>query len=298
MAIWAALWLAIASASPAAVVTDAVGRAVALPAVPQRIVSLVPSVTEVLYALGVEQRLAGVTEYSDYPPAALAKPRVGRYDQPSLEAIAALRPDLVFAAADSHSRTLVQALERLEIATYVIYPRSLEETLETFRAIGRIADREEAGAALADHMERYREAVRRAVAGRARPRVLLCAMLHPLTVCGPRTLGGELIEAAGGKNVVPEGQGPYPTWSLEALAAAAPDLIVAVSHSGNDNPAAFFDRETGIGPLVRGRVQVLPADWVHRPGPRLALGLRELVRALHGIEIEVPPAPFFKGAEK
>ncbi|NLC71581.1 MAG: ABC transporter substrate-binding protein [Desulfuromonadaceae bacterium] len=267
---------------------DGVGRAVTFPAPPQRIVSLAPSVTEVLYSLDAAELLVGVTEYSDYPPQALSKPRVGRYDQPSLEGIVALRPDLVVAAADSHSPALVKALEDLGIATFVIYPRSLRETLDTIGAIARITGREEAGHALVDGMERYLRQVKTAVAGKNRPRVLLCAMVRPLTVCGPRTIGGELIAAAGGENVVPDGQGRYPTWNLETLAEAAPEIILAVSHAGDDDPAAFFTPLMGQAGVVRGQVHVLAADWVHRPGPRLLLGLWEMARALHGIDLAIP----------
>jgi len=122
-------------------------------------------------------------------------------------------------------------------------------------------------------------AVRVRSAGRTKPKVVLCIMLRPLMVCAPRTLGGELLAVTGADNPVPDGGVSYPVWSREALLAADPDLIIAVSHAQDEDPAAFF---RVYAPALAGRVRVIPADWLCRPGPRLILGLRELERALDG----------------
>ncbi len=265
------------SAASARSVRDAVGRLVEVPQTPRRIVSLVPSVTEILYAVGAEKTLAGITEFSDYPPRAARLPSVGRYDRPSLEAIVALKPDLVFATADCHSREFVGALEKLGLAVYVVYARSISATLNDIRILAELACRAREGQALADSMEREFAAVRTRSAGCQRPKVVLCIMLRPLMVCTPRTLGGELLAAAGADNLVPDGGASYPVWSREALLAADPDIIIAVSHAQDEDPAAFFRVHA---PALAGRVRVIPADWLCRPGPRLLLGLRALEQAL------------------
>ncbi len=273
-----ALWVHTAGA---AVWTDATGRRVEAPDHPRRIVSLVPSVTEVLFALGVEDRVVGVTRFCNYPPRAQAKPKVGGYADPSLEAIAALSPDLVFAAADATKPALVRRLQALGIPVFVVYPRSLEGTVEMIRQVGRAADAPDAGERLAGELEATIAEVRSRVAGLPRPRVLLCIMVRPLVVAGPDTLGHDLIETAGGRNVVPPGPARYPTWGPESLLGADPDVIVVSPHPGDPAPARFFERWPELKAVASGRVVQIPSDWIHRPGPRLSRGLRALARVLH-----------------
>lgn len=214
------LWLASAMVpAPAAGAdwVDAVGRTVTVPEAPERIVSLVPSVTETLFALGLGGRVAGVTEFCTYPPEAAARPRVGSYASPSLEAVAALAPDLVFASADMTRPAAVSRLEALGVPVYVVYPRSLAQTAWTLRAIGAVAGAPDAGERLAAELEAAVRRVEAAVSGRARPRVLLCVMVQPLVAAGPGTLADDLIAAAGGRNCVPPGPAAYPNWGPEAL---------------------------------------------------------------------------------
>ena len=273
--------LVLAASARGAVWTDALGRRVEAPDRPGRIVSLVPSVTEILYALGVQDRVAGVTRFCTYPPEALAKPKVGGYADPSLEAIVALAPDLVLASADATPPALIRRLEALGIPVYVVYPRSLDATVDTIRRIGRVVGAARAGERLAGELRRAADDVRRRVRDRARPGVLLCVMVEPLVVAGPGTLGHDLIEAAGGRNVVPPGPSRYPTWGPESLLAADPDVIVVSPHPGQPAPGRLLDRWPELKAVANGRVVEIPADWVHRPGPRLARGLRALARALH-----------------
>ncbi len=270
-----------AHAAAAAVWTDATGRRVEAPDHPRRIVSLVPSVTELLFALGVEDRVAGVTRFCNYPPRAQAKPKVGGYADPSLEAVAALSPDLVFAAADATKPALVRRLEALGIPVFVVYPRTLEGTVEMIRQVGRVADAADAGERLAAELEGTIAEVRDRVAGLPRPTVLLCIMVRPLVVAGPGTLGHDLIETAGGRNVVPPGPSRYPTWGPESLLGADPDVIIVSPHPGDPAPARSFDEWPELKAVASGRVVQIPSDWIHRPGPRLSLGLRALARALH-----------------
>ncbi len=277
-----ALMLAVGAwAAGAAEWTDALGRRVDVPGRPRRIVSLVPSVTEVLFAVGAGDRLVGVTRFCTYPPEARNLPQVGGYADPSLEAIVALSPDLVFGAADSTPPALIRRLEALGIPVYVVYPRSLADTVATIRQVGRVAGVPGGGQAVADHLEATVETVRRAVQGLPRPEVLLCIMVRPLVVAGPGTLGHDLVEAAGGRNVVPPGPSRYPTWGAESLLAADPEVIIVSPHPGEPFPVRFFGRWPELRAVASGRVVPIESDWLHRPGPRLAQGLRALAEALH-----------------
>ena len=270
-----------ASAAGAAVWTDALGRRVEVRDRPGRIVSLVPSVTEVLYALGVQDRVAGVTRFCTFPAEAQSKPKVGGYADPSLEAIVALAPDLVFGSADATPPLLIDRLEGLGIPVYVVYPRSLASTVAMLRRVGRVVGAARAGERLAAGLERTVAEVRDRVRDLPRPRVLLCVMVEPLVVAGPGTLAHDLIATAGGRNVVPAGPSRYPTWGPESLLAADPDVVVVSPHPGQPSPGRLFDRWPELKAVAAGRVVEIPADWIHRPGPRLARGLRALARAIH-----------------
>jgi iron complex transport system substrate-binding protein len=248
-------------------------------------------VTEILFALGLGDRVVGVTDWCTFPAEAAQKPKIGRYADPSLEAVVSQAPDLVVASADSTKPALVARLEGAGLPVYVVYPRTLPETAETMRGIGRVTGAAKEGERLARELE---DAARRAggrSSPRGHPRVLLCVSLRPLVVAGPKTLAGDLIRAVGGENVVPPGPASYPTWGMEAVLAKDPDVIIVSPHPGEPDPAQIFGARRELRAVSNGRVVTVEADWVHRPGPRLALGLDALARA-------VAPAPSAPGAPR
>ncbi|MDT8441588.1 MAG: cobalamin-binding protein [Desulfuromonadales bacterium] len=272
----------------AAVVTDALGRPVGSERPPQRIISLVPAVTEILFALELDEQLIAVTRFCTYPSAALAKPNIGDYASPSLEALAALRPDLVIMAADAAGPELLSRLEMLGIAVFVAYPRSLTGTAELIRTLGRLCDRQPRAAALAAELEQTARCARRLTKGHQKVRVLATVMTEPLVVAGPQTLLDDLIDIAGGVNVVGASLSRYPTWGLEAVLAADPDLILVSPHPGQEDAAALYRNWPELSAVRNNRLLSVDADWIQRPGPRLSLGLRALVRGLHSIELPQP----------
>lgn len=264
---------------------DALNRQVELPEAPKRIISLVPSVTELLFALGLDEQIVGVTSFCTYPKQALDKPKVGGYADPSLEAITLLQPDLIFISADSSNPALLKKMERLKLPVYVVYPRGITETIDMIRGVGQVTGLPQEGDRLARQLENSLTQVRTVVAGRSRPRVLFCVMVQPLTVAGPETMVGDLIAAAGGDNVVPAGLNRYPTWNSEALLLADPDIIIVSPHPGTPNPADLFSNWNKLKAVKNQHIISVNPDWVHRPGPRLPFGLKALVEAFHGSTI-------------
>ena len=260
----------------ATVYTDAVGRSVELSVPPQRIVSLVPSVTEIIYAIHAQQQLVGVTDFCTYPSAAKDKASIGSYASPSLEAVAGLIPDLIIMDAASSSPILLQQFERLAVPVYVVAPRSMVSTLDTISALGQLTRHEGAAQSLVAQLREQMAQVRRQ-AGEHPVRTLVCVMIEPLIVAGGGTLADDLITLAGGVNVA-AGQQRYPTWGMEAVLAYDPELIVVSVHPGMPIPKDYFLQWPQLQAVRKQQVVTIEADWLQRPSPRLFNGLRELAR--------------------
>ena len=271
----------------AATFTDAVGREVVLDEPPRRIISLVPSVTEILFALGTEEQLVAVTDACTYPEAATSLPHVGQYSDPSLEQILLHRPGLVFASADMNRPDQVKRLESLNIPVFVVYPSTVQETLETIRAIGQVTGHAAAAEALVDDFSRRLRHIEQQLEHRPRVSALVCVMLQPLVVAGPDTIVGDILRYAGAVNPVPAGNTNYPTWNMEALLRIDPEVIIVSAHPGQPAPAMVFDQWPQLRAVREQRIIETVADWIHRPGPRMILGIEALAQALHpDIDIE------------
>jgi iron complex transport system substrate-binding protein len=267
-------------------VTDDAGREVTLSAPPRRIVSLAPSNTEILFALGVEDRVVAVDEYSDYPPAAAQKPTIGEYADPDLEQIVALDPDLVLATA-VHAPAIVPRLEALGIPAAVIEPADLDATLASIATIGRLAGVDAAATELVCALHARVDAVAAAVAGAPRPRVFF-ELSPDLYTAGEGTFVDDLIARAGGENVVGGSLGPWPQLSAEAVIAADPEVILLADHEAGVTPESVAARPgwSVVSAVQNDRIVALETDLVVRPGPRVVDGLEAIARALHPEQFE------------
>jgi iron complex transport system substrate-binding protein len=279
----ATLTLLAAADISAFTVRDMAGREVTLAAPPRRIVSLVPSATEMIFALGGEDRLVGRTDFCDYPPAAGAKQSVGGMISPSLETIVTLRPDLVIVTSSGNREETFKQILRLRIPVYQIGAERLAEVKDVARRLATLTGREAAVGPLLDRMDRRIAAVREAVKPYGRPRVLYVLWPEPLIVPGSRALVTELIEIAGGDSITAADADDYPRYSLEAAVAKAPEVIVLANHGTKSGPIAMdrWQRLTSLPAIRNGRVHSVEGNLLHRYGPRLLDGLEQLARALH-----------------
>lgn len=258
----------------------------------RRVVSLAPSATEVLFALGAGPRVVGVTRYCQTPPEAKALPKIGGFTDPSLEAVLALRPDLVVAAPSAGNQKVVGRLVELGVPVLVVPGTTLADAFTALDLVGRAVGREPEAAAVAARMRAELDAVARQVAGRPPPRVLLLYDRHPLVAAGPGSFGDELVRLAGGVNVCAGSRVPYPTLSMEAVLAWAPEVILDSSMGGSRDgaeaqrdAAAEFSRFPSLPAVARGRVRVLPGGGLMRPGPSVGADVRRVAALLH------PPQP-------
>lgn len=265
----------------AATVTDALGRLLTIDQPAQRIVSLVPAVTETLFALGVEEHIVATTDFCDYPPAAQSLPKLGSYSDPSLENILLHRPDLVIASADATPQALVRRLELLNIKVFVVSSKGLSTTMTAIESIGVLCGATvEANQLVAEMQQRINSIDQRASTAK-KPTVLVCIMLDPLTVAGPDTFIDNLIQHAGGINIVPAGPSRYPSWGSEALLSLNPDVIIVSSHPGQSLAEHMFERWPQLKAVQHQQIYLIDGNLLHRPGPRILLGLEAMSKALH-----------------
>jgi iron complex transport system substrate-binding protein len=280
------LALALCSLPPAAgalTVTDQTGREVVLPAPPARIVSLVPSVTEILFTIGAQGRLVGVTDFCDFPPEARKKPSVGGMLAPSLEGMVSLKPDLVVATTAGNRHETFDQLARLKIPMYVVNPITVSDVLDLVGRLGRLTDHADAADRVVATLRERIQAVSDRVAGRPRPRVLYVLWPDPLIVPARGALVSELIQLAGGDSVTADGGQGYPRYSMEAALARNPEVIILASHGSERSPLSRtkWERLSQVPAISAGRLYTADGNLMHRYGPRIVDGLEALARMIH-----------------
>ena len=270
-------------AAAAVALRDMLDREVVLPALPARIVSLVPSATEILFALGADDRLVGVTRFCDYPPAARAKASVGDMLTPNLEAIVALRPDVVIVTDEGNREETFDQLRRFGIPMYLVRAQRLEDVGRVITRLGQLTGRVDAARAMVDRLQQRVAAVKRSVAPFRRPRVLYVVWPEPLIVPGRHAIVSDLIRIAGGDSITAGEGETYPRFSLEAAIARNPEVIILATHGAATGAAAKekFARFASLAAVRAGRVHTADGDLVHRYTPRVADGLEALARAIH-----------------
>ncbi len=272
----------ISSASEDSIVyTDGLGRRVSVARHPQRIVSLAPSVTEVIYLLGADDRLIGVTTHCDWPDSVRSKPRIGDLINPNYELILAAKPDRVIASTAGNDRSAVMKLADLGLPVYVTAPRTVERIFETIAEIGRITDCAAQGAALVSRMKQRLGEVGRRLAGLPVLRAFFITWFDPLLTPGKETFETGVLRLAGVSSISENVDEFYPRYSLEQVLARDPDVIITVNHEGS--PLPDLRRLPGwqnLRAVRQGRIYILNEVFQH-PSPRFVDGVEELARKLH-----------------
>jgi iron complex transport system substrate-binding protein len=251
---------------------------------PRRVVSLSPAATESVFALGRGDRLVGRSRYCDKPEAALKLPDVGGLIDPNLEAILALRPDLVLGAENPATQKIQQALTARGVSVYFPRVESLPEIDTMLDGLGARLEAAAEAKALIDALHTNVRKIEGAVQQRPRPRVLVTVGIAPIVAAAPSSFVGALAQRAGGSNVI-EGGPDYLSFGFERVLALDPDVLVhcapGAAHGSNPLPTgdALWAR---LRAVRNGRVVNITSDAVLRPGPRIAQGLAELAAAIHG----------------
>ena len=278
------LALVVAKTSESRLARDQAGRTVSVPDNPLRVVSLAPSITEIVFALGEGDRLKGVTQHCDFPADAQSLPKIGSYVHPDLERIVALKPDLCIAVRDGNPGNVVAELEALGIPVYAVDPRNLDTAVDTVLEVGQLLNATTKAQHLANEMRARIERVKVRVAGTGRrPRVFFQIGTAPIVSAGTNTVINELIVAAGGQNLA-EGPASYPLFSREQVLALQPEVIIITAMTKEpdlEQVGAEWRQYEGLPAVRNNRIFIVDGDLFDRPTPRLIKGLETLAGIIH-----------------
>lgn len=266
-------------ASPPTVMKDDRGVTVRLAAAPRRVVTLAPNLTEIVFLLGQEKKLVGVTRYCNHPPRAASLPRIGGIVDPDIERIVAADPDLVLCTTDGNPRERVRILEEMGIPCFAVGPQNLDAVFDAIERIGALLGVPEKGRREADALRIRADRVSR-VGRTPSPRVLFVVSTSPMIAAGRGTFLDELIHTSGGLNAAGGFAGRYPRLSVEDLLSAAPDIILVAAMAGVEEFPPAVSRWVEIPAFRNGDVVTLDGDLVTRPGPRMVTALERVGEVL------------------
>ncbi|MFN8396706.1 MAG: helical backbone metal receptor [Bacteroidia bacterium] len=263
---------------------DDYGRPVTLNRVPRRVISLASNITEMIYAIKAQDRLAGVSHDSDFPQDASGKPFVITYPDFDLPGVVALEPDLILASTEIHDQRISDFFERYKFPLYFQDYKNLEDIFTTIRELGQMLGAESPANRLADSLTAATKAITDSTAGQIKYKTAMVLGIDPITVVGGGSFMNDLITKAGAQNpfsVLPE---KYPTVTAEQFILAAPEYVILPTHNDRawvDLVARFPDIQTKIPATELNHVFQVEPDVIVRPGPRIVEGLAYITRILH-----------------
>ena len=262
---------------------DDAGRRIYFAKPPTRIVSLAPSITEMLFSMEAGEQLVGVTDFCDYPPEALKKPKVG-YSNPNMESLVALQPDLVIAPNDFLKPDVIVKLEQLKIPVFILADKNMEGIFVHIQTLGRIVGHSSKADTVAMQLRQQVAVIQRRIQGKVPVRTLYVLNSQPLITVGPGSFIDQVIRMAGGANVAAKSATPYPRLSMEAVLQEDPEVLVfpvGKAEGISESEQQTWRQWLTMTAVKQGRLHQISADWLNRPGPRIARGLEALAEILH-----------------
>lgn len=262
--------------APEVVVTDDI------PARPERIVSLAPNVTEILFAIGAGERLVGVTRFCDYPAETARIPKVGGIVDVDLEAILAKKPDLVVGTTSGADPKIAHELAAADMPYGFVRMDNLAQTYRGIAEIGELVGASSEADVLARRMKAEIDEIAERAAASEPPRVLMVYGRNPLIAAGPGTFGHELVELAGGRNVLADAKTSYPKLDVEQVISLDPERIIDATMAGESLDTEFWNLYPSLDAVKEGHVYLIDDPVVLRPAPRLVEGLGTIRQAIAG----------------
>jgi iron complex transport system substrate-binding protein len=268
---------------------DAVGREVTFPFPPKRIVSLAPNITEILFSLGLDDEIVGVSIHCNFPEKAKSKVRVGSYIRLDFEKITSLNPDLIIATAAGNTRDMVDRLGKLGFPTYVIFPKNFNDILKNIAHIGQVVNREDEARVAIEGMRKRSQRIVELTNGLPRPKVFIQIGDAPIVTVGKGSFADDLIRLAGGENIAGKGEEVYPRFGMEEIIKRSPEVIVISSMNPKGDYQKIlqeWNRWKTIPAVRNGRIHLIDSDLIDRPSPRIIDGLEVLAKVLHPEKFE------------
>lgn len=253
----------------------------------QRIVSLAPNLTEILFELGLGERVVAVSNNSDYPPEAANKKKIGTFWQPSTEAVIASRPDLVVALWFEQQKSVAETLKRLGFRVLTLKIEETEELFTAIEKIGGAADCKQRADELIKNIRTRMNNLKLKVGSTNKVKLLWVVQTEPLRVAGRNTFANELIELAGGENAIGPTISKYPQIGAEEILTCGAEAIIQSAMGTGNIPAqqraaeAFWSKRTNLPAVKNNRIYVVESDTILRLGPRFPQGAETVARCLH-----------------
>lgn len=268
-------------------ITDGLGFEITLDKKPERIISLAPNNTEMLFALGLDQEIVGVTTFANYPAAALNKEKIGTITDPNIEKIISLKPDLVVAAGINKMET-IQKLKELGISVVGFYPSKIDDIFIEFKRLGKITGKEETARELVTDLYikigQIQLLVDKELKNKARQKVFYEIWNQPLYTAGKNTFIDDVITIAGGINIGSKAPGNWPQYSLEMLLIEDPDIYISSPHSSTVQVTEDLIKKRpnyrALKAINNNRIYIVNQDLISRPSPRIIEGIKEITSAI------------------
>ncbi len=263
---------------------DEAAREVIFSFPPERIVSLAPNITEILYSLGLDEEIVGVSNHCNFPEKAKRKVRVGSYISLDFEKITSLNPDLIIATGAGNTREMVDRLGKLGFQTYVIFPKNFDDILQSIIHIGQVVNRDREARGIVEGMRRRSQRVIELTKNLPRPKVFVQIGDAPIVTVGKGSFADDLLRLAGGENIAGKEKGVYPRFGMEEILKRSPEVIVISSMNPKGDYQKILQEWTRwktIPAVKNGRIYLIDSDLLDRPSPRIINGLEELARVLH-----------------
>jgi cobalamin transport system substrate-binding protein len=264
--------------------TDEMGKQVTILYPAKRIVSLAPSITEILFTLGLDDEIAAITNFCDYPEAVLNKPRIGGFVNPDIEKIVSLKPDLIIGIRDGNRIDIVDRLNDSGLPVYLIDPKGFDGVMQTIKNIGDVVGREKESKKMRKEMISKRESITTLTQSLSKPKVFFQLGDAPMVTVGKGTLADDLIRLAGGRSISENESVSYPVYSIETVLLKAPEIIIMTSMDSKKNSPYLvkkWESWKSIPAVRMNRIYVIDSNLVDRPTPRIVEGLEALVRIIH-----------------
>jgi iron complex transport system substrate-binding protein len=263
---------------------DSLGREVELAQEPERIVSLAPNITEILYSLGLGERVVGVTRFSYYPAEAAKKPKVGSYIHLNVEKIISLSPDLVIGTVAGNKPGVINLVEQAGIQAFIVNARDIQQVLETIIDVGKVCGVPDKADLLVMNLRSRIEKVRQKIGSRRKPLVFLQINLRPIMTVNSNSFLHDLIQQAGGMNMAKDLNITYPRISIEEVIRRKPEVIIISSMERGrrfEEARQEWLNWRSIPAVKNNRVHLIDSDLIDRPSPRIIDGLEAMARIIH-----------------